>query len=107
MNDSLSTIAISFPSGFRKFWHLKSSPPGGIGNCADVTMTDGRTGGGGGGAAPSGALVLVGAEVGTGPVVGDVVGVGTVDVGADEGVALGWGVGGPTVVHSRAQKAVS
>ena len=72
-------------------------------------MTDGRTGGGGGGGGgvASGALVLVGIELGSGPVLGDAVGVGTVDVGADEGVALGWGVGGPTVVHSRAQKAVS
>ena len=51
--------------------------------------------------------MLVGTEVGTSPVLGDAVGVGTVGVGADEGVALGWGVGGPTVVHSRAQKAVS
>src|SRR5688572_14928712 len=109
MNDSLSTIAMSFPSGLRKFWHLKSSPPGGIGNCAVVTVTEGRTGGGGGGggATASGAFVLVGSEVGvevgTGPVLGTEVGMGTLE----DGIALGWGVGGPTVVHWVAQKAVS
>jgi hypothetical protein len=111
MNDSLSTIATSLPSGFRKFWHLKSSPPGGIGNCAVVTVTEGRTGGGGGGGgAASGAPVLVGNalgdELGTGPVLGTEVGMGPLDGGAD-GVVLGCGAGWPTVVHCFAQKAVS
>jgi hypothetical protein len=106
MKDSLSTIAMSFPSGFRKFWHLKSSPPGGTGNCAVVTVTDARVGGGGGGTAASGALVLVGnalgEELGTGPVLGTAVGMGTLD-GDPDGVALGCGVGGPTLVHWFAQ----
>jgi hypothetical protein len=111
MNDSLSTIAMSFPSGFRKFWHLKSSPPGGTGNCAVVTVTDGRGGGGGGGgAAASGVLVPVGIalgdELGTGPVLGTEVGGGAL-VGMDDGDELGCGAGGPTVVHWPAQKAVS
>lgn len=74
-------------------------------------VVDGRTGGGGGGGgAASGAPVLVGnalgKALGTGPVLGTVVGMGALD-GCADGVPLGGGAGGPTVVHWFAQKAVS
>jgi hypothetical protein len=94
MKDSLSTIAMSLPSGLRKFWHLKSSPPGGIGNCAVVTVTEGRAGGGGGGGATASAVpvpvgVALGDELGTGPVLGTEVGTGALDVGDEDGVVVG------------------
>ena len=109
MNDSLSTIAISFPSGFRKFWHLKTSPPGEIGNCAVVTVTEGRAGGGG--VVASGGAVLVGGEVGeelgSGVELDGHGGVGTVEDGIGDGAPLGGGAGMPVVVHCPAQNAVS
>jgi hypothetical protein len=96
MTDSLWTMATSLPSGFAKFWHLKTSCPGFTVNCTVVTVTDGWRSCGGGGSAvdvgAGGALVVVGAAEGG----LDAVGAGDVEEAVGAGV-VGAGGGLPGI----------